>query len=89
MITTQQNTKQPSTKPLKVYCCAECGAVEKRTTAPIKSKCVSSSFHRWTQVGESGNNAYCCNLCKTTIMTKAIPSSYGCRESTFHIWEKL
>lgn len=85
----QSSTFSSKSKPLHWYHCKNCNIKIEAGKQPTSLNCSAESFHRWTDLGEVGNQAYSCKNCGTTVYTNKQPTSLNCSRDTFHRWTKL
>lgn len=86
---TTRQSSQPKVKPLHWYHCKNCNEKIQASKTPTGLNCSNSTFHKWTDLGEVGNDAYNCKNCGTTIYTTKTPTGLNCSKATFHKWTKL
>jgi uncharacterized protein YraI len=85
----QTRTQAPKVKPLRWYHCKNCNIKIEAGKQPTSLNCSAETFHKWTDLGEVGNQAYSCQNCGTTVYTTKQPTSLNCSRNTFHKWTKL
>lgn len=90
---TSRNSSRPKStpkpKPNRWYHCKNCNEKVQSSKMPTGLNCSNSTFHKWTDLGEVGNDAYNCKNCGTTIYTNKMPTGLNCSRDTFHKWTKL
>jgi len=86
---TSTSSYQPKIKPLHWYHCKNCNIKIEAEKQPTQRNCSSNTFHLWTDLGETGNQAYNCKNCGTTIYTTKQPTQRNCSRAVFHTWTKL
>lgn len=86
---TTRQSSQPKIKPLRWYHCKNCNIKIEAGKQPTSLNCSRETFHKWTDLGEVGNQAYSCKNCGTTVYTTKQPTSLNCSRDTFHKWTKL
>jgi uncharacterized protein YgiM (DUF1202 family) len=79
----------PKPKPNHWYHCKNCNEKIQSSKMPTGLNCSNSTFHKWTDLGEVGEDAYNCKNCGTTIYTNRMPTGLNCARDTFHKWTKL
>jgi uncharacterized protein YgiM (DUF1202 family) len=87
--TIRQTSSKPKTNPLRWYHCKNCNIKIEAGKQPTSLNCSKETFHKWTDLGEVGNQAYSCKNCGTTVYTTKQPTSLNCSRDTFHKWTKL
>ena len=80
---------QPQINPLRWYNCKNCNIKIETSKQPTSLNCSGDTFHKWTDLGEAGNQAHSCKNCGTTVYTTKQPTSINCSRDTFHKWTKL
>lgn len=87
--TTHVSRPQPKANPLHWYHCKNCNIKIEATRTPTAHNCSNATFHKWTDLGEVGNQAHSCRNCGTTVYTTRTPTAHNCPRETFHKWTKL
>ena len=85
----QISTLKPKVNLLRWYHCKNCNIKIEAGKQPTSMNCSGETFHRWTDLGEVGNQAFSCKNCGTTVYTTKQPTSMNCARATFHKWTKL
>lgn len=85
----QTRVQTPKIKPLHWYHCKNCNIKIEAERTPTAHNCSNATFHKWTDLGEVGNQAYNCRNCGTTVYTTRTPTAHNCPRETFHKWTKL
>lgn len=71
------------------YQCQKCSTVIQGNSPPTTSGCPDASFHKWTNLGPTGDTNYQCKKCGTLVEASRTPSTSGCPQASFHQWTKL
>ena len=84
---------KPYVPPERIYQCDQCHDLVKLSHQPSGAKCSGrkNAPHRWTSLGEFGDNVYQCRKCSIKIKVKYSPSGGKCpaERNGPHSWSKL
>lgn len=74
---------------MKNYFCEKCKTLVTSNQPPYPHNCPSGGNHKWTDLGEIGNDTYQCGKCGLVVKSKNMPYPFSCPNGGTHQWNKL
>ena len=73
---------------MKNYFCEKCKTLVTSNQPPYPHNCPSGGNHKWTDLGEVGNDTYQCGKCGLVVKSKNMPYPFSCPNGGTHQWNK-